>query len=258
MKAIPYANNQKVRIHYKVESKGPSLVLLYGSSGSLEQWYDLGYVNLLKNDYQLILLDIRGNGASDKPHAPEAYKLSLLVGDIVAVLDDLNVSMVYFLGYSMGGRIGFGVAKYAPKRFYSFIVGGAHPYQFDPNEHQALLQLFKQEMEAVIAALEKMSGRKMPSERKERLTGNASEALAAFWSTSHWPDLEDVLPTMTMPYLVFVGEADPLYLGVKECVKKMPKVTFISFPDLAHFDVLPQRHMIFPYITKFLAKVSQT
>jgi len=140
---MPYANNQGVRIHYEVEGDGPPLMLLHGYSGNLKSWHRCGYVDPLKNDYNLILIDARGHGASDKPHDPEVYELKLLVADIAAVLDDLNISKAHFLGYSMGGRIGFGIAKYAPERFYSLIIGGAHPYLWDSNELDTDLQLFK-------------------------------------------------------------------------------------------------------------------
>jgi pimeloyl-ACP methyl ester carboxylesterase len=61
-----------------------------------------GYVEALRPDYQLILVDARGHGASDKPHEPAAYALSLRVSDIVAVLDALHLSTAHFWGYSMG------------------------------------------------------------------------------------------------------------------------------------------------------------
>jgi pimeloyl-ACP methyl ester carboxylesterase len=46
------------------------LVLQHGFTDSLETWYDLGYVEALKPQYRLILIDARGHGASDKPHEP--------------------------------------------------------------------------------------------------------------------------------------------------------------------------------------------
>lgn len=257
VKAMPFANNQGVRIHYKVEGKGPSLVLHHGLMSSLQSWYDRGYVDPLKKDYQLVLLDARGHGDSDKPHDPKAYELELLVDDIVTVLDDLEVHKAHFFGYSMGGRIGFGVAKYSPKRFHSFVIGGAHPYKLNQDEHDAFLQLFKQGMDAVIVAMEK-AGLKMTPEMKARWAANDSEALAAFWSASQWLGLEDVLPTMTMPCLVFVGEADSLHSGAKECAKSMSNATFISFPGLGHFEVVSQSSLMLPHITKFLANVIQT
>src|SRR5438046_9019909 len=126
---MPYANHQSTRIHYQVEGEGPPLVLQHGFTGNLKRWYSFGYVDALKADYQLILVDARGHGASDKPHDPAAYALPLRVGDVLAVLDALHLDKVDYWGYSMGGWIGFGMAKYAAKRVQSLVIGGAHPYE---------------------------------------------------------------------------------------------------------------------------------
>ena len=65
---MPYTDNGGVRIHYQTEGSGPPLVLQHGFTSSIEGWYEYGYVDVLKRDYQLILIDARGHGASDKPH----------------------------------------------------------------------------------------------------------------------------------------------------------------------------------------------
>jgi pimeloyl-ACP methyl ester carboxylesterase len=103
-------------------------VLQHGFTDSLESWYEFGYVSALKPDYRLILLDARGHGGSEKPHEPAAYEDQLNVADILAVLDTLHIATAHFFGYSMGGWIGFALAKYAPERVSSLIIGGRHPY----------------------------------------------------------------------------------------------------------------------------------
>ena len=63
---MPYVDSQGVRIHYEVEGVGPPLVLQHGFSDSLQTWYELGYVDALKPENRLILVDARGHGASDQ------------------------------------------------------------------------------------------------------------------------------------------------------------------------------------------------
>ncbi|MBO0739173.1 MAG: alpha/beta fold hydrolase [Alphaproteobacteria bacterium] len=46
-------------------------------------------VSALAPGYRLILIDMRGHGASDKPHEAHAYALDRCVGDVVAVMDAL-------------------------------------------------------------------------------------------------------------------------------------------------------------------------
>ena len=57
-----YANNDGVKIHYEVEGEGEPLVLVHWWTGSTEDWRMFGYVDALKDDYQLILIDMRGHG----------------------------------------------------------------------------------------------------------------------------------------------------------------------------------------------------
>ena len=85
---MPYADNGSVRIFYQVEGEGPALVLQHGFTESVVDWYETGYVEALRSDYRLILIDARGHGASDKPHDPDAYVLNRRVADVVTVLDD--------------------------------------------------------------------------------------------------------------------------------------------------------------------------
>ena len=77
---MPYTKNGDVNIYYEVEGEGPPLVMLHGLTSSLEGWRESGYIDALKDDYQLILMDARGHGKSDKPHDPAMYISENLVG----------------------------------------------------------------------------------------------------------------------------------------------------------------------------------
>jgi pimeloyl-ACP methyl ester carboxylesterase len=99
---MPYVRSQGLRMHYQVEGDGPPLVLQHGFGDSLESWYELGYVEALKDEYRLILIDARGHGASDKPHEPEAYSFQNVTIDVVAVLDDLAIAQAHYLALQEG------------------------------------------------------------------------------------------------------------------------------------------------------------
>ena len=49
-----------IKIHYQIEGTGPPLILLHGMFDSIESWYDNGYVDKLRTEYKLILIDQRG------------------------------------------------------------------------------------------------------------------------------------------------------------------------------------------------------
>lgn len=258
---MPYANNQGVHIHYKVEGKGPPLVLQHGLSADLEMWSLNGFVEALKNDYQLILIDARGHGASDKPHNPEAYRMALRVADVVAVLDELKVSKAHYLGYSMGGEIGWGIAKYAPGRFYSLIIGGSLPYEQDPNEPspwaEGNIQLLKKGIDALVAAAREMWGARWTPEWEAITSANDTEAMIALLSMRERVGFVDVLPTLTVPCLLYVGEADDLcpYSEARKCSEIIPNAIFISFPGLDHIETVFRTDLVLPHITRFLAEV---
>src|SRR5215469_7269201 len=166
---MPYADNGGVRIHFQVEGEGPALVLLHGFTESVQDWYQAGYVEALKSDYRLILIDARGHGASDKPHDPDAYALNRRVADVVAVLDALKIAKVLFWGYSLGGRIGCGTSKYAPQRIRALVIGGQHAYA---RSMEPLRQIVRrgvaQGSKSFVAAMEEMFGPET-AERKVRL-----------------------------------------------------------------------------------------
>src|SRR5438093_1084823 len=85
--AMPYATGSGVRIHYHVEGNGAPLLLHTGFMSSIADWYSAGYVDALKAEHLLVLLDPRGQGDSDKPHKTALYIPAHRVADVLAVLD---------------------------------------------------------------------------------------------------------------------------------------------------------------------------
>jgi pimeloyl-ACP methyl ester carboxylesterase len=248
---MPYAENEGIRIHYRTEGEGPPLVLHHWSLATLESWYDYGYVSALQDDYQLILLDARGHGASDKPYSPEAYELKKRVEDVVAVLDDLDIIQAHFFGYSMGGWIGFGVAQYAPERFRSLIIGGQHPYEQSMDGLRRLVRYgVENGAEAFVDMWEDNFGA-LSSEIKDRMLTYDYKALLAVAQDRE--SLEDVLPKMRMPCLLYVGEMDEVYSKVLECSKQISNATFVTLQGLDHGEAIRRSDEVLPQIKRFLS-----
>jgi pimeloyl-ACP methyl ester carboxylesterase len=250
---LPFAHNNGIRIHYQVEGTGPPLLMHHGSGGSGSDWRDLGYTDPLKGDYRLILIDARGAGASDKPHEAAAYDIAMRASDVTAVLDHLEVSQAHYFGYSLGGWIGFVLARYAPDRFSSLILGGAHPY---PENMQPYRDLMPPDMGAFLASMEKVYGAHLTPAMRSRLEQTDLRALQTM--TQDRPSLADTLPHMKMPCLLFVGEADPRFPDVQECVSHLADVTYFSLPGLDHASAFLDTALVLPHVKAFLAKVSQT
>lgn len=174
---MPYAKNGAINIYYEVEGEGPPPVMLHGLICSLEDIREAGYVDALKDDYQLILMDASGHGKSDKPHDPAMYMVENTISDVLAVLDSLGIETTNSFGYSYGGGIGFELAKYTPERMQSLIVGGAGARHPPPEIYEEQIKLFETGMEALVPAREKTGP--ISSGVRARMLANDCEALVA-------------------------------------------------------------------------------
>ena len=117
-------DSKGAKIAYKVHGQGQPVILIHGfiSSGVIN-WDLPGVTALLAKDFQVITMDVRGHGQSDKPTKEEAYGPEL-VEDVVRLLDHLKIKKAHIVGYSMGGIIaGNFIAKH-PDRVLSGTLGG--------------------------------------------------------------------------------------------------------------------------------------
>jgi pimeloyl-ACP methyl ester carboxylesterase len=266
---MPFVENQGVKIHYEVEGCGSPIMLMHGFSRDSRVWYEYGYVKALSDEHELILLDARGHGASDKPHDPESYDLGVMVSDLVAILDDLDLPSACFFGYSMGGRVGFRIPLYAPDRFSALILGGAlYPLRSDQDAEDttplvngldlAIKESPDNPMPVYVALWEQAIGRPLDSFTRDQFLSNDALALQAAilaLRDAVSPSAEEALPRFTMPCLLFVGESDNHYRGFKECVNRMPNASYVSFPGLDHIEVLTRSDLVLPHVKEFLASL---
>ena len=98
----------------------------------------------------------------------------------------------------------------------------------------------------------------MAQSLKARLSANDVKALIAYLTQRlATPSFAEIIPRMTMPCLVFAGEADPAYPVNKEFVARMPNATFFSLPGLGHADTLFRSDFVLPHVTRFLRSVNR-
>lgn len=261
---MPYATAADgARIYYIVEGDGPPLVLHHGFTGSYRDWWTFGFVDALRDDYQLIMHDARGHGASGKPHDPSSYGLDIAAFDVVAVLDDLGIHHAHYYGYSFGGVIGWALGKYAPERFASLIIGGAQPYPPPAGISERFNEMHDylgQGMEAYIAWSESRVG-PWPREFRERGLNNDPFALRAFMSAPPTRAtgairFDDALNGMTMPVLLISGDNDERYAGrrARRAAGELPDGRYIEIPDADHFKLYVRGDLVAPRIKAFLAR----
>lgn len=103
-----------------------TVLVVHGFASSCrDNWVDTGWIrDLTRAGYRVIGVDQRGHGLSDKPHDPHDYTMSALVGDLLIVLDTYLLDTVHYVGYSLGGRVGWQLLVDAPDRVARAVLGG--------------------------------------------------------------------------------------------------------------------------------------
>ena len=224
-------------------------------TNSLQTWYASGVVEEIQKNYRPILVDARGHGRSSKPHDPKDYDLKLRVSDILAVMDDLGVDKAHYMGYSMGGRIGFGIVMHALDRFHSLIIGGiSADTPNSDNPPQDRIELLRQGMAHYVADAEAKEG-PMEAGRRERLLVNDPEALTAATTAPRGPDgVEGWLPRLKLPSLLYGADADGFFPGSKAAAQAIPNAVFAAIPGLDHVQTSRAGDLVLPHVTEFLKK----
>ena len=255
---MPFANNKGIKIHYVVEGQGPPIVMLHGGPGSHHEWYACNHVNSLKDKYQLILVDLRGNGQSDKPYDSKSYLTKCFTSDINAVLDDLKVDKAHCWGYSLGGFLTFCLSRDYPERFLSYIIGGAHPQGLTKevleNKNSAREKL-KEGADGLIAHL-KERGEEVTPDQEKGIRAMDFKAINAFVNSEDlFCKVDEHLPELDEPFLFYAGEEDEWnpYPYLDETSKKMKNAKTILFEKKGHnVQFIPG--LVLPHVIEFLER----
>jgi pimeloyl-ACP methyl ester carboxylesterase len=131
------------RIAYETFGAGPTVILLHGGGQTKAAWIGPGYPARLADRFQVVAMDVRGNGESDGPRDPAAYAPERICADVLAVADAAGAQRFALVGYSMGGNMGRYLAAASPRveRFALIGVG------FGPGASGA----FRERLEAMLA-----------------------------------------------------------------------------------------------------------
>ena len=112
-----------IRLHSVIRGLGPPVLILHGFSGSTETMAEVA--DRLSDRHRTLRLDLVGHGRSEAPDEVADYSMESCVKQIVAALDDLELSSVHAIGYSMGGRAALALATWQPQRVRSLLLVGA-------------------------------------------------------------------------------------------------------------------------------------
>jgi pimeloyl-ACP methyl ester carboxylesterase len=104
-----------IGIEYDVTGDGQPVLLLHGFPDSGRLWRHQ-VPALAGAGFRVIVPDLRGYGRSGKPEAVEAYSIPVLAGDVLAILDSLEITRAHVVGHDWGAGLAWALASFVPDR----------------------------------------------------------------------------------------------------------------------------------------------
>lgn len=236
-----------VQIAYEdTAGEGDPIVLLHGSGLSRGSWRSLGYIRALKQTNRVVALDLRGHGRSDKPHDSSSYAMPLIVGDVIAVLDELQIPAAHMVGYSLGARTGFSFIDGHPDRALSLVslggtfrsLAGSVSDVFFPGFDDALRS---GGMPEFVRLWGESRGRPVDAPTAAAFLANDAQALAAYFEQagSEVGIAESRLAELTTPTLLMAGTEDrDRFADSQLAASVMPHARFVALDGRGHADTL--------------------
>ena len=208
-------------IYYEVHGKGYPVVLVHGFIVTSVNWKKATvYQDLLDAGYQVILMDLRGNGKSDKPHISAPYENDAQAKDIMGIVSELGIKKYDVLGYSRGSIITARLLV-LDKRINKGILGGIGTGFTDPEWprrimfYRALMGDSVPELKAMVANVNK----------------SGLDQLALAYQQKEQPSTsKEALGKINRPVMVICGDKDNDNGAGNELAALIPKSQFKEVP----------------------------
>lgn len=108
-------------------ARGPWVVLLHGFPVN-SRCYDDVVPRVHEAGLRTLRIDQRGYSPGARPEEVDAYRLDTLVGDVIGILNHLNISYSMVVGHDWGGIVAWHLAAKHPDRFSGLVaVSTGHP-----------------------------------------------------------------------------------------------------------------------------------
>jgi pimeloyl-ACP methyl ester carboxylesterase len=126
---------------------GPAVLLLHGFPDDRHLWrYQVG--PLVKAGYRVVAPDLRGFGDAPRPQDPQEYGLSIVIDDVLGLLDALAIQRVQLVAHDWGAAVGWRLAAEHPDRISRYVAlsvgapGG--PMPIEQREKSWYMAFFRQ------------------------------------------------------------------------------------------------------------------
>jgi 3-oxoadipate enol-lactonase len=258
---MPKVNIGAVSLNVVTEGAtgAPAVVLAHPLGGDLTIWDDIAPV--LAQKFFVVRFDARGHGGSDAPPGP--YSLGDLGGDVVALLDRLEIARAHFIGLSMSGGVGQWLMIHAPTRLDKIVLANTAYVFPNPEGWNGRIRAARSGGMAALApvvvqrwltpAFRAAQPQKF-QEVENLLRAAPPEGYAACCSALRDTDLRDAIRAAPRrPALVIVGESDaatPPQLG-ESLARSLPGAGLLRLPA-AHLSCVEARDEFLAAVVSFL------
>ncbi len=212
-----------VKLHVEACGSGTSVIFVHEFAGDHRSWEP--QIRFLSRSHRCISFAARGYLPSDIPSDPDAYGQDVARGDVIAIMDALEIAKAHIVGHSMGAYTALHVGIHHPERCLSVAVlgcgWGSNPAERDSSVKacQDIAAMFQNETMAVAAAAYARAPMRRTFEAKDprgfaefeqMLTehSGAGSALTMLNLQLKRPtlwELEEALRSFELPLLVVVG-----------------------------------------------------
>ena len=269
--SVPYITRGGVRIHYEVEGAGPPVVMLGGLSGPIEILALAGFTRAFP-DYELILIDPRGHGRSDKPTDPKAHRIEEYRDDVLGVMDAAQVERAVCWGISDGAKVCLALADAYPHRVVAVIVhdGFEDTDLSAPEGREDRLSLAREirrqgyELRRALARSSASQGFPIPPAiLKEQLSEDFEMAVLELEAWTEWQGPVSVLARSKVPILLLMSEKGMVRPGAapeggrieRRSRAASDRAEIHVVPGINHQEICFKAEHTVPIIRSFLARL---
>lgn len=117
---MPKVNANGLNFHYQQAGSGPDVILIHGVTGDLSIWFLCEAMGILARSFRVTAFDLRGHGYTEVPR--DGYTSADQAGDVVSLMDALDIDRAMLVGHSFGAVIAMHAAVLYPDRVDALVL----------------------------------------------------------------------------------------------------------------------------------------